>query len=144
LLPAGAAGALLACTAPVSQAMLWTASLLGELWIVAAFALFCTLALQYALPSLCATFGFYVLARGMASLQLANHGAAQDAGQRAMAAGIDALAFVLPRLDAFARSEWLLYGTGTAADLGFVAAQSAIYVALLAGAALFDLTRKEF
>ncbi|MBB3219642.1 ABC transporter permease subunit [Pseudoduganella umbonata] len=144
LLPAGVAGVLVAGTAPPAQAALWTVSLLGELWIVAAFAVFCTLTLQHALPSLCATAGFYVLARSVTALQLAGHGATPDAGQRVIGAGTDAIAFVLPRLDAFARSEWLLYGTGTAADLGFVAGQSAIYVTLLAGAALFDLYRKEF
>lgn len=144
LLPAGVAGILVGLAAAPAQAALWTAALLGELWIVAAFAVFCTLTLQHALPSLCATAGFYVLARSVTALQLAGHGALPDAGQRAIGAGTDLLAFVLPRLDAFARSEWLLYGTGTAADLGFVAAQGAIYVALLAGAALFDLSRKEF
>jgi len=144
LLPAGMAGMLVACVAPPAQAALWTVSLLGELWIVAAFAVFCTLTLQHALPSLCATFGFYLLARSLTALQQAGHGAAQDAGQRAIAAGTDLLAFVLPRLDAFARSEWLLYATGGAADLGRVAVQTAVTVTLLAAAALFDLYRKEF
>lgn len=144
LLPAAVAGALLALAAPPAQAALWTVSLLGELWIVAAFAVFCTLTLQHALPALSATAGFYVLARSVTALQQAGHGAVQDAGQRAIAAGADVVAFVLPRLDAFARSDWLLYGTGTAADAAFVAGQTAIYLALLAGAALFDLYRKEF
>ncbi|WBR99808.1 ABC transporter permease [Pseudoduganella sp. SL102] len=144
LLPAGVAGLLVAMAAPPAQAALWTVALLGELWIVAAFAVFCTLTLQHALPSLCATAGFYVLARSVTALQQAGHGALPDAGQRVIGTGTDLLAFVLPRLDAFARSDWLLYGTGTAADLGFVALQSLVYVALLAGAALFDLYRKEF
>ncbi|MUI16530.1 ABC transporter permease [Massilia dura] len=144
LLPAAVAGALVALVAPAAQAALWTASLLGELWIVAAFAVFCTLTLQHALPALCATAGFYLLARSVTALQQAGHGGAPDAGQRAIAAGTDALAFLLPRLDAFARSEWLLYAAGGAADLGLVAAQTAVYVALLSGAALFDLYRKEF
>lgn len=144
LLPAAVAGLLVACVAPAAQAALWTASLLGELWIVAAFAVFCTLTLQHALPSLCATSGFYLLARSVTALQQAGHGAAPDAGQRAIAAGTDVLAFVLPRLDAFGRSEWLVHATGGAADLGLVAGQTAAYVALLAAAALFDLYRKEF
>ncbi|QBE66678.1 ABC transporter permease [Pseudoduganella lutea] len=144
LLPAAVAGMLLAFASPPAQAALWAASLLGELWIVAAFAVFCTLTLQHALPSLCATAGFYLLARSVTALQVAGHGTGGDAGQRVIAAGTDALALLLPRLDAFARSEWLLYGTGTMADAGFVAGQSAIYVALLAACALFDLYRKEF
>lgn len=144
VLPAGMAGALVALTAPPAQAALWAGALLGELWIVAAFAVFCTITLQHALPALCATLGFYGLARSVTALQQAGHGGMQDAGQRVIGAGTDLLAFVLPRLDAFARSDWLLHGTGGVADGAFVAGQTAIYVTLLAGAALFDLYRKEF
>ncbi|QGZ42751.1 hypothetical protein IP92_04672 [Pseudoduganella flava] len=144
LLIALPAGALVLLVAPPGQAALWALALLGETWIVAAFAVFCTLTLQHALPSLCATYGFYVLARSAAALQLAGHDAVADTSQGVIAAGIDALAFVLPRLDAFARGEWLEHHTGSAADLAFVAAQTAIYVTLLALAALFDLYRKEF
>lgn len=145
--PALLAGALVLLVAPAGQAALWTVSLLGETWIVAAFAVFCTLTLQHALPALCTTFGFYLLARSVTALQAAGHGAGAntaDAGQRVIGAGTDVLAFVLPRLDAFARSEWLMYHTGDAGALGFVAVQTAVYLALLAGAALFDLYRKEF
>ena len=36
----------------------------------------------------------------------------------------------------------LIHGAGTIADLGFAAMQTAIYLALLCAAALFDLYRK--
>ena len=141
------AGLLAATLADLAQAALWTAGLLCELWIVATFAAFCALGMGHAAPALCATAGFYVLARGAAVLQWLAHDAgrhAPDAGQRFMAAGADAIAFVLPRLDAFARAEWLLYGTGTAAQLAGVLAQTAIYLALLAAACLVDLHRRPF
>ncbi len=144
LFPALLAGVLAGFLAPVAQAALWTLSLLCELWMVAAFALFCTLTLQHALPSLCATAGFYVLARSTAALQLLGQGASPDSGQRFIAHATDALAFVLPRLDGFVRSEWLMYGGGGLTDLLFVAGQAVVYLPLLAGAALFDLSRKEY
>lgn len=143
-LPAALAGLLACFLAPVAQAALWTFSLLCELWIVAAFALFCSLTLQHALPSLCATAGFYVLARSGAALQALGQGASPDLGQRFIGHATDALAFVLPRLDAFARSEWLMYRTADWADLALVGGQAAVYLPLLAGAALFDLYRKEY
>ncbi|TWI69463.1 hypothetical protein IP91_00531 [Pseudoduganella lurida] len=144
LLPALLAGLLVLLVAPAAQAGLWMVALLGELWIVATFAVFCTLTLQQALPALCATFGFYLLARSVAALQRAGHGGPDDPAQRVISGGVDALALLLPRLDAFARSEWLVYHTGGAADLGFVALQTAITLLLVGGAALFDLYRRAF
>jgi hypothetical protein len=140
--------ALLACAlAAPAQAMLWSAGLVCELWIVAVFAAFCALGLGHAAPALCATGGFYVLARSAAVLQWLAHDATQrapDAGQRFIAAAADGVAFLLPRLDAFARAEWLLYGTGTVADLGAALAQTAIFVTLLTAACLVDLHRRRF
>jgi hypothetical protein len=77
-------------------------------------------------------------------LQLLGHGGAgvQSASQQALNAGIDGLALLLPHLDQFTRSDWLVYHNGSGADLAAIAAQTAIYVALLAAAALFDLHRK--
>lgn len=144
LFPAVLAGLLAAFLAPLPQAALWAFSLLCESWIVAAFALFCTLTLQHALPALCATAGFYVLARSTAALQLLGQGSSPDLGQRFIAHATDALAFVLPRLDGFVRSEWLMYRMGDWPDLAFVAGQTAVYLPLLAGAALFDLSRREY
>jgi len=141
------AGLLAGALAAPAQAMLWSAGLVCELWIVAVFAAFCALGLGHAAPALCATGGFYLLARSAAVLQWLAHDAAQrapDASQRFIAAGADAVAFLLPRLDSFARAEWLLYGTGTAADLAGVLAQSAIFLTLLTAACLVDLHRRRF
>lgn len=142
--PAVLFGALMALFAAPAQAALWALSLLGELWIVAAFSLLCAASLQQALPALAAASGFYVLARMLGSLQLLAHGpqAGQAWPQQAMAGAIDVLALLLPRLDDFTRTEWLLYATGDLSALAGVAAQTAIYVALLAGCALCDFYRR--
>jgi ABC-type transport system involved in multi-copper enzyme maturation permease subunit len=145
LLPALVFGALALCFAPAGQAALWSASLLCELWIVAAFSLLCALSFSHVLPALAATGGFYVLARSAASLQLLGHaqGGVPSFGQQAIRAGVDGLAALLPRLDGFTRTDWIVYHDGAAADLPPLLAQTVIYVALLAAAALFDLYRKE-
>lgn len=143
-LPALLFGALALGLAPPGQAALWAASLLCELWIVAAFSLLCALGLGQTLPALAAVAAFYLLARLIGTLQLLGHAA--DAGHgaagRLLAGGVDLLALLLPHLDGFTRSDWLVYHGGGGADLLAVLAQSALYVALLAGAALFDLYRK--
>ncbi|MGK5078939.1 ABC transporter permease subunit [Janthinobacterium sp. HLX7-2] len=142
--PAVLFGLLMALFAAPAQSALWALSLLGELWIVATFSLLCVASLQQALPALAAASGFYVLARMVGSLQLLAHSslAGQSWPQQAMTGAIDLLALLLPRLDAFTRTEWLLYATGNWQALAGVAAQTAIYVALLASCALCDFYRR--
>jgi ABC-type transport system involved in multi-copper enzyme maturation permease subunit len=144
VLPAALFGTLGLFFAPPAQAALWALSLLCECWIVAAFSLLCMLTLNQVLPALAAALSFYLLARVIGTLQLLGHGAAitQSTGQQALGAGIDGLALLLPHLDQFTRGEWLVYHNGGVADLAAIATQTAIYVALMAAASLFDLYRK--
>lgn len=145
VLPAVLFGTLGLCVAPPAQAALWAFSLLCECWIVAAFSVLCMLTLSQVLPALSTALGFYLLARMIGALQLLGHGGsgANGTGQQALNAGIDLLALLLPHLDRFTRSDWLVYHSGSGAEALGVAAQTAIYVALLAAAALFDLHRKD-
>jgi ABC-type transport system involved in multi-copper enzyme maturation permease subunit len=144
VLPALLFGALGLFFAPPAQAALWAFSLLCECWIVAAFSVLCMLTLNQVLPALAAAFSFYLLARAIGALQLLGHGAAsvQGSGQRILNTGIDGLALLLPHLDQFTRSDWLVYHSGGVSDLVAISAQSAIYVALMSATALFDLHRK--
>ena len=135
----------LAWFAPPEQVALWTISLGLELLIVIAMSLLCALTFPQATWALGTVIGFYVLSRAMAALQLMAHGspaAGMSVSQWIIGAFVDALAFVLPDLDRFTESDWLVYGAGTIADLGFAAMQTLIYVALLCASALFDLYRK--
>ena len=144
VLPAALFGALMLWLAAPAQALLWSLSLLCELWIMAAFCLLCTLTLNQPLPALAAACTFYLLARLMAVLQLLGHGPASRhaPGQRLLSAGLDGIALLLPQLDRFTRTEWLLYSTGTFAELGGLALQTLVFISLLTAAALFDLYRK--
>jgi len=96
------------------------------------------------MPALAASSGFYVLARSVGGLQLLAHspGSGPSWPRQAMASAIDGLAMLLPRLDNFTRTEWLLYATGDWHALGMVAAQTLIYVALLTACALCDFYRR--
>lgn len=135
LLPALLFGLMALMLAPPAWCAAWALSLWCELWIVAAFSLLCVLTLGQVTPALAATLGFYLLARAIGSLQAM----AQD-GAALPRIAIDALAALLPQLDRYTRSEWLVYGGAQVAPL---LAQTAIYVGLLGAAALFDFYRKE-
>ncbi|HVK95798.1 MAG TPA: ABC transporter permease [Noviherbaspirillum sp.] len=144
LVPAMLFGALAACFAPPAQAAAWAVSLLGELWIVAACCLLCVLTFTHVMGALSAVMAFYLLARSVTAFQLIAHAplASDTWSQRILGGAIDAIAMLLPRLDQFTRTEWLVYHTGSWSALGPLALQTAIYLALIVGASLFDLYRK--
>jgi ABC-type transport system involved in multi-copper enzyme maturation permease subunit len=144
LVPALSAGVLMAWLAPADQALVWTLSLAVELWVVAAFSLLCVFTLHQIMAALSAVMAFYLLARSVTALQLIGHGpySRDTPSQVVLNAMLDGLSKVLPRLDEFARTDWLVYGGAQADVLLPLAAQAALYLALLASAALFDLYRK--
>jgi hypothetical protein len=56
--------------------------------------------------------------------------------------GVEAVALLLPSLDAVTRTEWLLYGAPDAAAFLAAMASLGVYVVLLAAAGLFDFHRR--
>lgn len=123
----------------------WGMSLFLELAMVTAMCLFCVLTFNQVIGALAAFAGFYLLSRSMAALQLI--AASRDGAgaiDRVANTVLDAIAFLLPRLDLFTRTEWLLANGTVNFNLRGLLAQSAIYVVLLSLAALFDLRRKNF
>ena len=131
-----ASGVVLLALADPASSMLWAVTLGCELAIVAAFALFAATGLNSVPAALSLTLGFYLLGRVASTM---------DALASDHPAGLaaSALSALLPHFDAFARSEWLVYATGTNTDAAFALLQAVIYVALLAAASTLDLQRKE-
>ena len=62
--------------------------------------------------------------------------------QQALQWFIDAIALVLPNLDQFTATDWLVYHSATPIALVPILGQSVIYLLLLSAAGLFDLYRK--
>jgi len=138
-------GLVLLVHAPPAQVALWVFSLSCELLIVTALSLLCLFTFNQVMLALSAVMAFYLLSRGIDAIQLMAHNpivSTESWSQRLIEHFIDGVAFLLPDLARFTSSEWLVYHTGSLRDLLPIAAQSLVYVALLAGAALFDLYRK--
>lgn len=133
----------LALLVPASALWPWMASLVLESWIIAAISLFCGFSLRSIAAGLLFTIGFYVLAKSVAAIQLISHASlnATSATHGYMTGLLDTLALLLPRLDQFAQTHWLVDGAETAM-LGGLALQTLIFVALITCAAVFDLYRK--
>jgi len=132
---------------PLAQVFYWAVSLGCELLLVTAFSLLCLVTFRQITVALSAVLAFYLLSRTVAAIQLIGRGPLADPGslsQQLMNGLVDTVAFVLPGLDRFTASEWLVYHTGGWHDLTFIAGQTVVYLLLLSGAALFDLYRRSF
>jgi hypothetical protein len=133
--------------AAINQVLLWAISLSCELALVAALALLLMFTFSQIPVALTAVAGFYLLARIMDAIRLMAHGPLVDAhalSSRIIAHAVDALAYALPPLNDFTSSDWLIYGGGGLGDMKSIVMQTLVYLALLAGAGLFDLYRRNF
>ncbi|MES2934250.1 MAG: ABC transporter permease [Pseudomonadota bacterium] len=142
--PAALFGMLILLFAPAGQTALWTLSLLCELWLVAAFALLCVLTFNQTMSALSAVMAFYLAARSITAFQLMGHGTLSEPtlSQNVINMVLNSVSVILPRLDEFTRTEWLLYQTGSVQILFTILLQSLIFLILIAGVAMFDLYRK--
>jgi ABC-type transport system involved in multi-copper enzyme maturation permease subunit len=125
----------------------WVASLLLESWIVVAISLFASLTNKSAVTSVMVSFTFYVLARLMAFFIATAQ--ARIAFEIPWIADvlrfvIKGVSIIVPRLDMFAQTEWLVYGLQDTAALAYVMAQAAIFIPLALCAAIVDFCRKQF
>jgi ABC-type transport system involved in multi-copper enzyme maturation permease subunit len=128
--------------------MQWAASLALESLILVAMALFCAMALESATASVMAALGFYLLGRMAASFRfIVENGRGtveSDSANHVMNAIITAVAAVMPRMDLFGPTRWLIYGPGGSWGVGELLVQTLIYVPLLLLATMRDLQIKRF
>ena len=124
--------------------LLWTASLALECSLVAATALFFSMGLAQVVGAISATLALYVLGRSMTAIQAIAAGplADESLAGRLAARIVDALAFILPRLDVVTRTDWLLYGLPRGADYAWGLAGLLAYAILVSAAGLFDFYRR--
>jgi ABC-type transport system involved in multi-copper enzyme maturation permease subunit len=133
--------------APPAASLQWMLSLAFELAVIAALALFCVLTFSQLTLAASFVLGFYVLARALTAIRLMSahpiSGADSFAHQAAQLV-IEGLALVMPALDGWTRTAWLVDEAAPWPALLQVAGEGALYVALLATAAMFDFYRKNF
>ncbi len=127
--------------------LLWSLSLLVECWLVVAVALFFSFVLKSAVTSTMASMGFYVLAR-MMGFFIATSGSGRmfEEGwiNSLFEYVLKFLSIVMPRLDTFAKSDWLIYGMKNMADFRLFLGQAVICIALLVLATIADFRHKQF
>ncbi len=123
----------------------WGLSLLLETFLVVALALFSAFTLKSAVTSVVACMGFYVLSRMMAFFVVtAESGMFEQSKFMVLKYALKGISIIVPRLDFFAKSQWLVYGFDSSRDWMLFVAQAAIFVPLLLLASIADFRRKQF
>lgn len=141
-----ASGLLLLYSESSYSVLLWGVSFACELLIMGTVSLLCALSFRHTALALTAALAFYMLARSMQGfLHLGEHLLqANSLLDQAISGFLSALALLLPSLDRFSDSAWLVYQQGSLVELGNLLVQTGIYVLLLLGLGFIDLARKNF
>lgn len=130
---------------PIDIAIAWGASLACELFIIIAFCLLCTFTMEQTPTAFAAVLGFYLLSRVMSALLLIGNSPLVENATPAhqfIQYFMTGLSYLLPDLDRFTATQWLISETLQTNDLVFILGQTVCYVLLLIAATLFDIYRK--
>ncbi|MDE3038866.1 MAG: hypothetical protein KGJ21_10520 [Pseudomonadota bacterium] len=123
----------------------WGLSLILETFLVVALALFSALTLKSAVASVMGCMGFYVLSRMMAFFVVtAKSGMVAGKKFVVLKWALVAISTLVPRLDFFAKTKWLVYGFDSPQGWEVFVLQAAIFVPLLLLASIADFRRKQF
>ena len=123
----------------------WAASLILESFLVVALALFAALTLRSAVASVMACMGFYVLSRMMAFFVATSQShLVAESRMSWLRYALKGVSTIVPRLDLFAKSKWLIYGFDASQEWIIFISQAAIFIPLLLAASIIDFRRKQF
>ena len=104
--------------------------------------------MKSAVASVMSTFCFYLVSRLMGFFMIAmdNPASLMTSGKfgSILEAVMRFISTIIPRLDMFAKSEWLIYGVSDQADLWIFPVQALVFILLLLAVAVFDFKRKQF
>jgi ABC-type Na+ efflux pump permease subunit len=126
---------------------LWSASLAFELAVVVAFSVFCVVTFNQLMPAVGLVAAFYLFARALTAIRLigANPIAGADALSHKVSTGVvEALALIIPALDTWTSTAWLVDAVPSWSALAQIGAHSVLFVTIVAAAAVFDMHRKNF
>ncbi len=123
----------------------WSVSLLLEMTLVVVLALFAAFTMRSAVTAVLGCMGFYVLSRMMAFFVFtSDSGIFNDPKFIVLRWLLKAISTLLPRLDLFGKSEWLVYGFNSALEWQLYVSQALIFIPLLIAATMIDFKRKQF
>lgn len=131
----------------VTGYFIWAASLLLESWLVVSMALFAALTIRSGVGTVLASMALYTLSRMMGFFLSTTKSGILFSQHEANVVSTElmkVISIVVPRLDFFAHSNWLIYGAKSYDDLTLFLVQGAVFIPLLIAASVIDFKRKQF
>ena len=131
----------------VTGFLLWAVSLLLESLLVVSIALFASLTIRSGVGTVLASLAIYTLSRMMGFfINTTKSGILFEEHQVNVVSTtvMKGISVIVPRLDFFAKSSWLIYGPKSYDDLTLFLMQAAVFIPLLLAAAVIDFKRKQF
>lgn len=138
---------LLVMYAPFEQVLIWCLSLLLEMMLVVGFALVMLFSFNQIPAALTGVFVLYGASRTVSSIYLMSQHpivTSNAMAQQFMDGFVAALTWILPDLQRFTQTEWLVYETASWDLLLPLLMQTIIYLLFLSALSLFDFHRKNF
>ncbi|MEQ1887773.1 MAG: hypothetical protein ABL951_01180 [Alphaproteobacteria bacterium] len=129
---------------PLDGLLIWGVSLALETSLMILTAVFFGLILDSAVASALACLGFYVLGRMSGLLgMLASHASDGSLVEQILGNAFALISILIPRLDFFSRSEWLVYGwSAPEPGIAWAILQALVFIPLILAAATLDFSRK--
>lgn len=132
---------------PFEQVLIWSLSLLLEMMLVVGFALVMLFSFNQIPAALTGVFVLYGASRTVSSIYLMSQNpiiSHTSLAQQFMDGFIAVLTWLLPDLQRFTQTDWLVYGTASWDLLLPLLMQTLIYLIFLSALSLFDFHRKNF
>lgn len=125
--------------------LIWTASFFLETSLVLAFAIFASMILRSAVTAVLLCFAFYFISRLLGFfIYILDKPVADTVKDIAMNGLLKFISMIVPRLDLFSQSKWLVYGVPDAGTIAILVVQAGIYIPFLLFVAMYDFKRKQF
>lgn len=128
---------------------IWSLSLLFESIMIIAFAMLSALIMRGAVTAALSSMCFYFVARMMgffiATIDHLPHSFSfENLFHWCSESVLRAVSIILPRLDLFGKTSWLIYDSAGSQELILILTQSLVYIPLLLAVIIFDFKRKQF
>ncbi len=126
---------------------LWMLSLAFESLLIVALALFASFTLRSGVTSVLASLGLYVLMRMMGFFMASASSSLINQSQlvnKIMKWLLEIISVVVPRLDLYGNTQWLIYGADLQKSLLVIVPQTVIFIPLLLVATMLDFRRRQF
>lgn len=121
--------------------LVWSLSLFAETLIIVSLAMAASMILKSTVIAVMLCMGFYVLSRMAGFLLMI----VTKPGSNSLAdVSFGHVSKLVPRLDFFSKTEWLVYGLKDNNEICLFLAQAGIYIGLLLMVAIIDFKKKQF